>query len=338
MTTQYDLPPQALLQQAAARNVSGEELETFGKAASAKYLDGKCGTLNDAVVETIKSATLSPEQVKRVCEFANTDAFLKEFRKEGSATKYVTFNQGPANFSEVLKDLNDGGGGTVFDTGSGTSDYSHAPSVVKTGAARMIDRNRSFLEKTAGVEFAPPVDPRDQILEEAFAFDKHATALRQHRPLGEVEDLQDKLASARDATTSDIGQLETLMLTVHEDLFFQVKQACLSGATLGQIVQAWDQTIEPTEDLVKSAFAYLGPRLKEDGVFSWDGLGASLEKTAGASAVADESHPLVEAFGAYCEGVTKLAHLRAGQTEILQGLEKLTTFSKSVHEHYPEHV
>lgn len=65
-------------------------------------------------------------------EFANTTAYLTEFRKEGMGHKYIDFGEGgPANPSTVLQDLNDGGGGTVFDTGKtaslNVSAYATAP-------------------------------------------------------------------------------------------------------------------------------------------------------------------------------------------------------------------
>ena len=120
-----DLPAVTLLQQSHAIPKSGEELEVLGKAASKKFVSGQSGTLNEAVVETVKHAGLSPEQVKRVIEFANTSAFLSDFHKEGGAHKYVEFHGGPADPAEVLRDLNDGGGGNVFDRG--LADYSYDP-------------------------------------------------------------------------------------------------------------------------------------------------------------------------------------------------------------------
>jgi hypothetical protein len=152
----HDLPSQTLLQQSAARPKSGEELEVLGKQASALYRCGSC-SLNDAVVETTKKAGLSPEQVKRVCEFANTDAYLREFEKKGSTHRYISFHGGPANPAEVLKDLNDGGGGTIFDDGS--DDYSHGP-MHKGAAALLLDRNRETMEKVGGEMGKEVRDPR----------------------------------------------------------------------------------------------------------------------------------------------------------------------------------
>lgn len=109
-------------QQRQARPVSGGELEQMGKSAAERWSVGAYPSLHEAVVGTVKCARLSPEQVKRVVEFANTTAYLTEFRKEGMGHKYIDFGEGgPANPSTVLQDLNDGGGGTVFDTGKTAS-------------------------------------------------------------------------------------------------------------------------------------------------------------------------------------------------------------------------
>ena len=125
----HDLPAQWSFQQSHARPISGQELETFGKHAADRWSCGEYGTLSEAVVESVKTAGLSPEQVRRVVEFANTHAYLTEFNKEGQAHRVIDFAGGPANPSQVLQDLNDGGGGTVFD--HGTLDYNRAPSSVK---------------------------------------------------------------------------------------------------------------------------------------------------------------------------------------------------------------
>jgi len=116
-----DLPSITLLQQQHATPHSGEELEVLGKCAAVRFAEGQYETLNDAVVSMVKSAGLSPEQVRRVIEFANTKAYLTEFNKEGAEHRYVSFAGGPADPAEVLRTLNSGAGGTVFDRGA--ADY-----------------------------------------------------------------------------------------------------------------------------------------------------------------------------------------------------------------------
>lgn len=321
--SQYDLPPQTLLQQSSARSVSGEELETFGKHASNLYSSGVCSALSEAVVQTIKTAGLSPEQVKRVVEFANTDAFLTEFKKEGEANKYVVFEGGPAEYNTVLQDLNDGGGGTVFDRGN--LDYSHTPNV-KTAS-------RGGMAKTASAQ-----SRSDDVLAEAFAVDKQAAPIPFAHPMSDVHEMRDKLATARDNITSQIGELEVDLLSISEEMYNSVKQASLSGVSLGEIVQAWQLTKATDPEMVKAAFAYMGPRLQQEVFSSWDKLGASFEKTASRNVVVNDKHPLVVTFDAYQETLTKIAHLRAAQQEILEGIEQLVHFERSVNQHYGEVV
>jgi len=129
-----DLPRQGLLQQLNAHPHSGEYLEVLGKRAAARWSSGDHKTLTDAVTETVKQAQLSPEQVKRVVEFANTDAYLTEFKKEGGEHHVIDFHGGPADASEILKDLNDGGGGSVFDRGTG--DYNAPPNDMKISSSK----------------------------------------------------------------------------------------------------------------------------------------------------------------------------------------------------------
>jgi len=321
--SQFDLPSQPLLQQSSARPVSGEELETYGKHAAALYGCGKCSTLNSAVVETIKSAGLAPEQVRRVVEFTNTHAFLTEFKKEGTANKFVFFDGGPAEFNMILQDLNDGGGGTVFDRG--TLDYSHVPTM-KTASARGLDKTAS-----AGSE-------ADDVLAAAFAVDQVAPPLPFANPMGDVHDLQDKLAAARDSQTAEISELELDLHAIAEELYGHVKQAALQGSVpLGAVVQSWYDALNPDPDVVKVAFAFLGPRLVDEQVFpSLNAMGESIEKTAGVHARVNADHPIVVAFSAYTDVVTKLAHLRAARDEVINGLEQLSHFDRSVQKHYAE--
>lgn len=317
----YDLPAQTLLQQSSARPISGEELEVYGKHAAILYTQGASSTLDEAIVETVKSAGLAPEQVRRVCEFANTHAFVTEHSKEGAASKYVHFEGGPASFSRVLQDLNDGGGGTVFDRG--TLDYSHTPS----------GKTASFggFSKTASA-----ATESDCILEEAFGINAEVKAppLPYANPLYEVHVLRDKLAGHRDQHTASISDHEHDLLAVIEELYRHVKQAAVEGVPLGHIVQAWYQVLQPAPEFVKAAFAVLSPRLQEEVFHSWDLLGASIEKTASCGLIANADHPIVVAFDAYCDVATKLASLRSLQQEAQENVAKLEAFERGVVKHY----
>lgn len=317
-----DLPSQTLLQQAHARPKSGEELEVLGKQAASLYLNGECANLTEAVVETVKHAGLSPEQVKRVVEFTNTSAYLKEFEKKGSSHKYIDFHGGPANPAEILKDLNDGGGGTVFDRGDG--DYKSPPShISKTAslAQRNMQRLTGGLEKTAGVDF----DPAEAAFERMLTVEEKPIPYA--NPWAEIEDMREKLAGAREHLTSDLSLLETDLLALHEELYGHVKQAAMEGTPLGYIVQAWSE-VTPGPGFVKAAFISIGPRLAEEGVFPGLGdIGDSLVKTA-EGVMADHRHPLIQCFAAFCTTLEKVAELRAARDEIAAYQEKAEHFIK----------
>jgi hypothetical protein len=300
-----EFPAQVLLQQRRARPISGEQLEVMGKRAASRWCDGQDTNLTSAVTYTIKSAdvALSPEQVRRVVEFANTDAYLREFRKEGGSHKIIDFgSDGPANPADVLRDLNDGGGRTVMDSGLG--DYRLPPA-------------DKYAQK----------DEADDALEEAFMGKAASVGYPEVNPLGEVVELQEKLAAAQADVSSQINSLEVAYLDLSGRLYGLVKQAALEGRSLGEIVQAWSSVSEDPA-FVKAAFDQFTPRFFNEGVFrTLNQMGDSIVKTASAGYV-NQSHPLVTCYRDFCSVLTKLAELRVQQEDLLDGHKKLSYFLK----------
>lgn len=312
----HDLPSQTLKQQAHARPVSGEELEVFGKYAASQFTAGLHGTLTKAVVETVKQAGLSPEQVKRVVEFTNVNAYLETFHKLSSGHRYIDLHGGPANPSEVLKDLNDGGGGTVFDHGAG--DYNLPPPAEKN--ASLINRNLHALgvEKTASAE-------DDDLLTEAFTSEDKSDPYAD--PWRDSLDMREKLAAARDVISSEMSGLEIQLMDLGDDMYRQVKQASLDGVPLGHVVQAWASVV-PGPGYVKVAFQVLAPRLLAEEVLNVDQLGDSLTKTA--SGNVNMEHPLVGSFAAYCHTLDKLAASRKAHEALHVEYQRIDGFLKKV--------
>ena len=284
-----DGPTQVLLQQMRAHPHSGEHLEVLGKKAAADWTAGQHKTLTAAVTATVKEAQLSPEQVRRVVEFANTDAYLAAFRKEGSTHRVVDFPGGPADTADILRDLNDGVGGSVFDRGTG--DYDSPPAGAKTASAGEEEALADLFDVKVGGEL-PFADPHA----EAYA-------------------LKDKIAGVCSHMQSEIGGLEVMYADLADRTYYQTKQAALEGVTLGEVLQAW-QTVAPSDDHIKVAFTLFTPRLLRDGVFyGIEQMTASVDKTAGARMVNPE-HPLVVEFGEFCTVLSKLAELRAARAEL----------------------
>jgi hypothetical protein len=296
-----DLPSSALYQQSHAKPHSGEFLEVLGKHAAADWGNGKYSTLTESVTETVKQAQLSPEQVKRVVEFANTSAFLTDFKKEGTTSKVVDFQGGPADASEILKDLNDGGGGSVFDRGM--LDYESEPSSRKHASVKEEQLLHDLFGKTAAAE------------------------LPYENPNAEVVDLKDKLAGAEQHLQSQLSGLEIAYADLADRVYHQVKQAALTGVSLGEIMQAWE-TVSPSPDHIKVAFTLITPRLLREGVFHGvESMTKSIDKTAGAKIVNTE-HPIVVEFGEFCDVLSKLAETRSTRSEMLTQLQHLNAYLK----------
>lgn len=296
-----DLHTNGLMQQMHANAHSGEYLEVLGKRAAAGWSAGEHKTLTDAVTATVKQAQLSPEQVRRVVEFTNTAAYLTEFKKEGASHHVVDFPGGPADASAILQDLNDGGGGSVFDTGRG--DYNSPPGETKVASVAAEEELEELFGKTA------------------------APALPYENPHGEVLTLRDKLAGVADQLQSQMSELEVMYAELGDRMYHEVKQAALGGTSLGDIMQAWE-SVMPSADHVKVAFTLITPRLLREGVFhSVEAMTDSVDKTASARIVNPE-HPLVVEFAEFADALSKLAELREARTEVRVHLDRLNAYVK----------
>ena len=285
MSDQPGAIPLGLAQQEAARSVDPEQLESFGKKAAAYYLEHK-GMLNDAVVETVKEARLSPEQVKRVCEFANTAAYLGEFEKAGEQ-RNVTFEGGPANPSVVLKDLNDGSSPT--------------PAQIKLGSSAE----------------APP-DYRhkqvDELLYGAFGgnggMEKTAKAHSLHaNPVEDLADLRINLQAMETDFISKTSSGDVVLEDMKGDLCKTAAQEVVNGTSLNDLIYAWSRFAEPSK--VKEAAAMVLSHLRERNFMDKPDLEGSLDKRASTGVIPNPDHPVIEqfcAFAAVSHEQAKLAH------------------------------
>lgn len=87
-------------------SVEPQHLEYLGKQAAS--LAESCGLdLTDAVIRTLASEKLGSEQVTRVVEFANIEAFQRKYSSMGANMRVVDIEGGPADPQRVLQSLND---------------------------------------------------------------------------------------------------------------------------------------------------------------------------------------------------------------------------------------
>jgi hypothetical protein len=278
MSDQPGAIPLGLAQQRAAEKVDPEQLEAMGKRAAAHYAQGDT-PLSAAVVGVVKEARLAPEQVKRVCEFANTAAYLQEFEKAGEV-RNVTFEGGPADPSVVLKDLNDGS----------------APAVHQVKEASYQPPLGHY--KTAGTS--------DSVLAEAFGVGMEKVADVQHTGRfnrgDEAADVRTRLQGMRDDFMSKLSSSEILLNDVKADLCKAASQEIMDGATMGDVVCAWASYADTP--MIKRATKHLHDHLRAARIMGTEQQVESLSKTAGAGSVPNPAHPVVERFIAFC----KVAH------------------------------
>lgn len=271
MSDQPGAIPLGLEQQKAARPIDPEQLDAMGKRAAAHF--SECGgTLNDAVISVVKEAMLSPEQTKRVCEFANTAAYLSEFEKAGEV-RNITFDGGPANPSVILKELNDGS----------------VPAVHQVKEAAYEPPKGHY--KTAGAS--------DTLLAEAFGasgMEKAASVDHFARADAgeEIADMRTRLDAVRDDLMSKYASSGVFLNDVRADLYEAVKQEAMEGTPLGEVASAWADYGDANQ--VKEAMYYVRDRLREDEVMNSAQIDVSLCKTASAGSVPNPEHPVIERF------------------------------------------
>ena len=330
-----DAPVQTVLQQREARPVAGEHLEVLGKKAAADWCSGKVASLNAAVLSAVQHEMLSPEQVRRVVEFCNQDAYLQEFRKEGSNHRVVHFDSGPADPAQVIQDLNDGGGGSRFDRG--TLDYSMPPSLAMKEASWRSPATVGF-DKTASANEAPAAElprlvklpslpktasPAERYESQLWELFGAGSPMAMAEPLRPLQQMEHKLAGAAAHLSSELDSLEIEFGQVTDRLYGAVKQAALEGIPLGAMITAWS-TVSEDPLYVKVAFNRLTPMLQTGRVFdSLASLGDSLLKTAGFNAeFANKEHPLVSCYQEFVDTLNKLAHMRVVHEELQVGADE----------------
>lgn len=278
MSDQTGAIPLGLAQQKAAKNIDPGQLEAMGKRAAALYSESAV-PLNEAVVSIVKEARLAPEQVKRVCEFANTAAYLAAFEKAG-AVRNVEFDGGPANPSVILKDLNDGS----------------APAIHQVKTAHYQPPEGHYKRASGS----------DALLAEAFGFSMEKTAQvdhsQHHRGTEEAVDLRVRLGAMRDEFMSKLSSSGVLLDDVKSDLYSSVREAVCDGASLNDVCRAWSCYGDSNQ--IKEAMSFVQEGLRRDRVMEHDQQIASLHKTASTGTVPNPAHPVVGRFLAFC----KVAH------------------------------
>ncbi len=193
--------------------VDAEHLEMLGKQA-ARLSETAGITLNDSVVQTIGHEKLSQEQVRRVVEFANVDAFNRKFASTSGHIRTVAVDGGPADPVHVIQSLNNG--------------------------ARPKGVTLESMEYSAPPDFGKVSQVTSTLPERT-----------KKGALMEVQKLQSKLSAAHEEVASGMEAAKFVMSEALVDVVDQAKRASLQGATPDEVFSAWHR-VDP--ELAKVAF------------------------------------------------------------------------------------
>lgn len=213
---------------AGGRAVDPAHLDSLGKTAARLAETGDL-SLADAVVQTVGSEHLNPEQVRRVVECANTEAFNRKFASTSGSMRAVHIDGGPADPVEVLQSLNNVARPKEVVVDS--FEYSMPPDFGKVSSAG----GAGFLsaERTAGGVFT------------------------------DVSNLHHQLMAAHDELTQSTESSKAAMNELLVCLGDQVKRASSQGASPVEMLEAW-MSISP--ELAKTAFDRTRPFMRDSNV------------------------------------------------------------------------
>jgi hypothetical protein len=252
--------PQGLIEQARARSVDPGKLQLLGKQAAA--LHASAGTsLTDSVVDVIGKEDLGPEHARRVCEFANQEAFKNEWEKGGSV-RNVEFDGGPANPADVLRDLNDG---ARTDAVRVADDYDESP--IKTASVNRVE-NEIFVGFTGN--------------------EPHSSEVPAGMP--DLARLRTETIGAQDHCFSKAAGLEVAKEQLGIEFAQAVGEEILGGMPMQKIAQAIEHVVQDQRfyhqalDLANESLKSRGIEVKE------------VEKVADARSIPNEEHPLLQAY------------------------------------------
>lgn len=185
--------------------VDPTHLEELGKAA-AVLSDTSNMSLTKAVIETIGMEKLNSEQVRRVVEHANHEAFNRKYSSLAADMRVVDIDGGPADPNAVLRALNIAA--APREVRMESLDYSYAPQH-KTAALG------NSIEKIAS---------------------RTVDGVRQ-----DVYGLRGKLAAAHEEIVGQRDASKLLLNDAFVRLHEAVKSAALEGATREDLWESWSR-------------------------------------------------------------------------------------------------
>jgi len=283
--------------------LSPEMLEMMGKEAATMFLKDSI-PLNEGISKlAAQHDSISPEQVKRVVEFANTAVYLAKHdqsKASGSEHSYPQFDL--ADAGRVIQDLSDGARSTV---------------VTETD----IDYNRQ-IKKT---KVSSPETER--ALSELFKVAEVEKEYSKETIVHEVMSAKETLSSLRDNLMDRYNQHEALFKEAAAEFYDVLKRQILDGGSFGE---AYAATETITGDETKKLLEPVVQRLIQEKVASVSQLKKQLaEGEKFAHSLVDTSHPLIQSYSAMIMSGEELRSTIVALDEVQDELKDVNDFIKN---------
>lgn len=188
------------------QTVSTEELTHLGKTA-AQTAETSGMSLTDAVVRSIGMTKLNAEQIRRVVEAANHEAFHRKFASMDPSMRVVELDGGPADPSAVIERLK--AASAPVRVNGRTSDYA-SPPTAKVASFMGLGLHKHSFE---------PAEKRAAV--------------------AEVYDLREKLQASHEEVASQVTASKGLITDDVQKLAQLVRGAALDGAYFEDFEAAW---------------------------------------------------------------------------------------------------
>ncbi len=258
-------------------NISPERLESLGKEAANMFLNESV-SLNEGIAKLAGAyPDINQEQVKRICEFANTDVYLAKHDKSktaGDDSSYPQFEL--ADPARVIQDLSDGARPTTVTRTD--VDYGLQPLKKEKMSASKSDL---LLEEMFGMKEAKEREDLDFTRDSA---------------IHQLTDAKDSLIGLRDSLSHTGENFDLSFKEASADFYDTVKRHLLGGEGFEDVMNAAKSSGASNEKITEMMVPVVARLLKEK-VSSAEILKVgvkNLEKVA--HRVLNYEHPLVKSF------------------------------------------
>ncbi len=298
---------QGLLSTGRHADLSPEALELYGKNAANLFLNEKV-SLNEGVAKlAAQHEDINAEQVKRICEFANTAVYLALHDKNKTASAGSSYPQFPlADPSRVIQDLSDGAKPTVVTPTD--LDYGRQPEKRSSAGSELS------LEELFGVKTAS---------------EPHYT---RQSVWTEVNDSKNMLVGLRDSLTGSAQNMDLMFKEAGEAYYEMAKRHILGGGAFADVLNiamSGGASSQGDYEKVASVLQPFISRLVLENVVSPAELEKGPEEMQKvAHRVVNFDHPMVRAFKAVVDLDMELVKVAVALEDVDGNLTRVKTFMK----------